>query len=393
MPTTRPARRPRTAAPLVRPLPFGVALALASLGAQAQDAKPAVGKLDAVTVTAERRAEDIKDVPSSVSTLSGEKLDVINSGGQDVRMLSGRVPSLNIESSFGRAFPRFYIRGYGNTDFRSNASQPVSLVYDDVVQENPILKGFPLFDLARIEVLAGPQGTLFGRNTPAGVVKFDSVRPSKKLDAYGSISFGTYQTINVEGAGNVQLGEALSARISGQVQHRKDWVTNSRPDGVAVPSGKLEGYDDGALRLQALYTPSSDLSALFNLHHRNLEGTARLFRANIIKKGSNDLVDSFDESRVSTDGQNGQKLENTGGSARLAWNLGGVKLYSITGVETLRSFSRGDIDGGYGAAFLPTGGGPGLIPFPSETGSGIRDHRQLTHFSFSYHLCFLWSKG
>ncbi|MBL8301582.1 MAG: TonB-dependent receptor, partial [Ideonella sp.] len=317
-------------------------------------------------------------VPSSVSTLSGEKLDVINSSGQDVRMLSGRVPSLNIESSFGRAFPRFYIRGYGNTDFRLNASQPVSLVYDDVVQENPILKGFPLFDLARVEVLAGPQGTLFGRNTPAGVVKFDSVKPSKKLDAYGSISFGTYQTVNVEGAGNVQLGDALSARISGQVQHRKDWVTNSRPDGVAVPSGKLEGYDDGALRLQALYAPGGDVNALFNLHHRHLSGTARLFRANVIKRGSNDLVDGFDKARVSTDGQNDQKLENTGGSARLSWNLGGVKLYSITGVETLRSFSRGDIDGGYGAAFLSSGGGPGMILFPSETGSGIRDHRQLS---------------
>ena len=72
---------------------------------------------------------------------------------------------------------RFYIRGLGNTDFDLNASQPVSLVYDDVVFENPVLKGFPVFDTDRIEVLRGPQGTLFGRNTPAGVVKFDSVKP------------------------------------------------------------------------------------------------------------------------------------------------------------------------------------------------------------------------
>ena len=88
--------------------------------------------------------------------------------GQDVRALSGRVPSLNIELPFGRAFPRFYIRGCGNADFRLNASQTVSLVYDDVVQENPILKGFPVFHVDRVEVLRGPQGTLFGRNTPAG---------------------------------------------------------------------------------------------------------------------------------------------------------------------------------------------------------------------------------
>lgn len=376
-PSVAPTGQPLTHSTL-RPLPLLIGLACAAMGAQAQDTRPAVGKLEAVTVTAERRAEDIKDVPSSVSTLSGEKLDVINSGGQDVRMLSGRVPSLNIESSFGRAFPRFYIRGYGNTDFRSNASQPVSLVYDDVVQENPILKGFPVFDLARIEVLAGPQGTLFGRNTPAGVVKFDSVKPSKKQDAYGSIAVGSYQTINVEGAGNVQLGDAWSARISGQAQHRKDWVTNALPSGAAVPSSKLEGYDDRALRLQALYGPSNDFNALFNLHHRALDGSARVFRANIIRKGSNDLVAGFDKSRASTDGLNKQELENTGGSARLSWNLGGMKVYSITGFETVDAYSRGDIDGGYGAAFLPTGGGPGTIPFPSETAGGIRDHKQIS---------------
>ena len=127
-----------------------LALSSLHLGAFAQAAAPA-GELQVVTVTAERRVENIRDVPSSVTALQGEILDVINTSGMDVRGLSGRVPSLNIESSFGRAFPRFYLRGYGNTDFRLNASQPVSLVYDDVVQENPILKGFPVFDVDRVE--------------------------------------------------------------------------------------------------------------------------------------------------------------------------------------------------------------------------------------------------
>ncbi len=363
------------------PLAAALALAFSSVGlvpqALAQTSAEA-GKLQTVTVTAERREENIKDVPSAVFSLSGEKLDIINSSGQDVRMLSGRVPSLNIESSFGRAFPRFYIRGYGNTDFRSNASQPVSLVYDGVVQENPILKGFPVFDLANIEVLAGPQGTLFGRNTPAGVVKFDSVKPSKKQDGYASISYGTYGTLNLEGAGNVQLGDDWSARISAQLQHRGDWVTNSVPAPATVATSKLEGYDDRAIRLQALYAPTQDFSALFNLHNRELTGSARLFRANIIKAGTNDLVAGFDPAKISTDGKNGQTLETVGGSARLGWNLGAMKLYSVTGFETVNAYSRGDIDGGYGAAFLPSGGGPGLIPFPAETAGGIHDHQQLS---------------
>ena len=370
-PNAHPAPRPHH-------LAAALGLAFSALGgtppAWAQSSAEA-GKLQTVTVTAERREENIKDVPSSIFQLSGEKLDVINSSGQDVRMLSGRVPSLNIESSFGRAFPRFYIRGYGNTDFRSNASQPVSLVYDDVVQENPILKGFPVFDVAAVEVLAGPQGTLFGRNTPAGVVKFDSVKPSKTQNGYGSISYGTYGTVNLEGAGNVQLGNDWSARISAQVQHRDNWVKNSV---VGAPTQDLEGYDDRAIRLQALYAPHKDFSALLNLHHRSLEGSARLFRANIIASGSNDLVAGFDPARISTDGKNHQELENTGGSIRLSWNLGGIKLHAITGFESVDAYSRGDIDGGFGAAFLPSGGGPGLIPFPSETAGGIHDHRQLS---------------
>ena len=159
----------------LKPCPLFVRAALLAAAAcpvMAQESKPGAGQLETITVTAERRSEDIKEVPNSVSAIRGEFLDVLNSGGQDIRMLAARTPSLNIESSFGRAFPRFYIRGLGNTDFDLNASQPVSLVFDDVVQENPILKGFPLFDMEQIEILRGPQGTLFGRNSPAGVVKF-----------------------------------------------------------------------------------------------------------------------------------------------------------------------------------------------------------------------------
>jgi iron complex outermembrane receptor protein len=352
---------------------LSIGLALAALAAQAQEASV----LAPVTVTAERRAENAKDVPMSISTLGGEKLDVLNSSGEDVRMLSGRVPSLNIESSFGRAFPRFYIRGYGNTDFHLNASQPVSLIYDDVVQENPILKGFPAFDLERIEVLAGPQGTLFGRNTPAGVVKFESVKPQlKKNGGYGSLSYGSFGTTNLEGAVNVSASPDFAARVSIQSQHRDDWVDNNyRP----AQTDKLEGYDDNAIRLQALYQPDSNFSALGNVHLRDLKGTARLFRANIIKKGTNDLVDGFDEKSVTIDGKNEQTLSNFGTSLRLRWNLGEVALNSITGFEHLYTYSRGDVDGGYGAPYAPGGAnGPGVIPFSSETSDALNGHRQYS---------------
>ena len=350
---------------------FALVALLQAGAAQAQ----ASAVLPQITVTAERRSENIRDVPNSVTTLSPELLDVLNTGGQDIRLLSARVPSLNIESSFGRAFPRFYIRGYGNTDFRLNASQPVSLVYDDVVHENPILKGFPAFDLERVEVLRGPQGTLFGRNTPAGVVKFDSVKPGKAFEGYGSLGLGEHRATNVEGALNVPFGGGAAMRVSLLDQRRDDWVKNTVASG---PTQDFEGWRDSALRLQLGMDGGAGFAALVNLHARDMTGSARLFRANIIKSGSNELVDGFDETKISTDGRNEQDLKSVGASLRLRFGLGGgLTLHSITGWESVDAFSRGDIDGGFGAAFLPVSG-PGVIPFASESADGMPKHRQLS---------------
>ncbi|MCH7981521.1 MAG: TonB-dependent receptor, partial [Proteobacteria bacterium] len=102
--------------------------------------------LEEIIVTAQKRVENVQDVPISISVISQETMDSIRAGGKDIRFLSSKVPSLVVESDFGRIFPRFYIRGVGNTDFDQNASQPVSLIYDEVVYENPMLKGFPIFD-------------------------------------------------------------------------------------------------------------------------------------------------------------------------------------------------------------------------------------------------------
>ena len=331
------------------------------------------GKLETVIVTAQRRAENIKDVPMAITTLSGEKLDTLTAGGEDIRFLSSRSPSLSIESDYGRSFPRFYIRGQGNTDFDLNASQPVGLVVDDVVQESPMLKGFPVFDVEQIEVLRGPQGTLFGRNSPAGVIKFDSVKPAFKTEGYLSGGVGNDGVKNFEAVYNLPFGDTVAARLSLQSQNRDDRVHNPRPTGTQ----DLEGYHDNAGRLQVLVQPNKDFSALFNFHARNLDNNATLFRANIIKKGTNDVVDNFDYGTYPTDGINEQKLHTNGGSVRLKWSLDGVTLNSITGYEAARFYSRADVDGGYGAVYAQPSG-PGYIPFVVETADELPNHKQLT---------------
>ncbi|MFZ6846439.1 TonB-dependent receptor [Undibacterium sp. RuTC16W] len=329
-------------------------------------------QLETVIVTANRRSENIKEVPMSISAIKGEALDTYNTSGQDIRALASRVPSLNIESDFGRVFPRFYIRGLGNTDFDLNASQPVGLIYDDVVQENPILKGFPIFDVDQVEVLRGPQGTLFGRNSPAGVIKFESAKPTNVFEGYANLGLGNDKAVNFEGAVNVPLNSDWAMRLSGQSQSRDDRVTNPRSTGTK----ELEGYHDKAARIQLAYK-NGGFSALFNAHGRDLSGNATLFRANIIQKGTNELVPGFNYSSYPTDGINTQTLSSSGVSARLRWDFDGMTLYSITAYDKAKLYSRADVDGGYGASFAQPMG-PGFIPFPAETADGVPDLKQVT---------------
>lgn len=331
--------------------------------------------LEEIVVTAQKREENIQEVPVSITALDAEKLDLLTAGGADVKFLAGRVPSLTLESSFGRAFPRFYIRGLGNTDFDLNASQPVSMIVDEVVLENPVVKGMPLFDLDGVEVLRGPQGTLFGRNTPAGIVKFDTAKPTSEFEGSVRASYGTFESVDVEAAVSGGLTETLSARLSVLYQSQADWIDNR----FTGENDALGGHDTWAYRLQFAFQPNEDFSALLNLHGWELDGTARIFRANILKPGEDDLVTGFEQDEVFHDGLNEQTIEAQGAVLRLEYDLGGAALTSVTGYETITDmFSRGDIDGGFGCGFCGLPNGPGFVPFPAESADGIPDLDQIS---------------
>ncbi len=335
---------------------------------QTQAGVPEDQGLSEIVVTATRRRESSKDVPIAVTAISGEKLDVLNSSGLDIRFLAGRTPSLQVESSFGRTFPRFYIRGLGNTDFDPNAAQPVSVVYDDVALESPMLKSFPVFDLQSVEVLRGPQGTLFGRNTPAGVVKINSAKPNADTaSGYATGSWATYNTVNAEAAINLPIGNGFAFRASGIIQSRDDWVTNDSATGNA--DRKLEGYRDVAGRFQLGYA-SSDFNALLNVHVRDLDGSPRIFRAGLFTPGTNDFSAGFDPKHVALDGYTSQSLTQWGTNLRLDYHAEGIgTFYSVTAYEQAKVESTGDVDGGNDYTFL--GGRIGAIDvglFPSNTG-------------------------
>ncbi|WP_165189464.1 TonB-dependent receptor [Caulobacter soli] len=334
--------------------------------------------LDDVIVTAQKRAENIQEVPVSVATMSGEKLDALFAAGEDILALSSRVPGLFVESSNGRAAPRFYIRGLGNTDFDLAASQPVSVIMDDVVMENVVLKSTPIFDVDQVEVLRGPQGTLFGRNTTAGIVKFDSVKPSQTFKANGTVTYGSYGSWTAEGGVGGPLVEGkLAGRIAVLGQHRDDYIDNT----FTHKTNAMGGYDEYAIRGQLLWTPTEDLSVLLAAHNRSLDGTAAIFRANILTKGSNKINGNFDRDSVfyNGGGDNPQKYDGNGESIKIDYKLNGATLTSISAYETTNGYSRGDIDGGVANFGTPTPNtGPGIIPFDSDTKDGIDDLDQYT---------------
>lgn len=356
--------------------------------------------LDEVFVTAQRREENQQEVPISITTLPQDRFTAILQGADDIRALATRVPGLYAESSNGRVAPRFYIRGLGNIDFDLAASQPVSIIMDEIVMENVVLKSFPLFDIERVEVLRGPQGTLFGRNTPAGIVKFDTVKPGEETEGYLSASYGRFSTAKIEGAIGGPLTDTLGYRASVLYQRRSDWVDNGSviQNGFSGQEDAFGGFEDIAGRLQVAWAPTENFDALFNIHGRKLEGTSELFRANILGPGNNDLNANFDRNVVYYDqgGGNNQSYDTYGGSARLSLDLGSVTATSITALETASGNSRGDIDGGSGAGFLPNGSFPGFIPFPADTLDSIDDHDQFTQelrLASDYEGAFNWQAG
>ena len=359
---------------LTRPILQGAtALVLAGLIATPAAAQGQMeGILEEIVVTAQRREERLVDVPISVSTMDGESLASILSGGEDVRALAGRIPGLNAESSNGRVAPRFYLRGLGNTDFDLAASQPVSIIMDEVVMENVILKSFPLFDVERVEVLRGPQGTLFGRNTPAGIIKFDTVKPSEDFGGYARATVGEVGTMNFEAAvgGSLTSGDTILGRLSVFSLNRDDWIDNS----FTGESDAMGGNEDFAIRGQLLFQPSDDLSALLNVHYRDYEGTSEIFRANILSTGLSSLNSNFDRDVVAfNEGNNNpQSAEQTGMSLKVDWDFNdSMTLTSITSYESADDSSLGDIDGG-------NEDGPGFIPFQSATRDGVKDLTQVT---------------
>ena len=344
--------------------------------------------MEEVVVTAQKKEENIQEVPISITKMTGDRVTARFAGGEDILALAQAAPGLHVETSNGRLAPRFYMRGLGNADFTQAASQPVSIVFDEVPMEKVGFKSFPVFDVDSIEIGRGPQGTLFGRNTTAGMVHISSRRPTEETEGYVRANLGDLGTRNIEAAiGGTIIEDQLMARVSILHQNRDNWVDN----GFTQQDDVMGGFDIFAIRFQALFTPSDDFSMLFLHQRQDQDGnSASFFRANVLSQGSNDLNDNYDRDTVFFDGGNGNpaRIKSHGTTLKMDWDLGDYTVTSITSYQDIYDREgRGDIDGGFGCLFTCSGpSGPASTPFSPfaspfvvnvDTGSEI-EANQLT---------------
>ena len=330
--------------------------------------------LEEVVVTAQKRAQSLRDVPVSVTAISVNDINAFLDGGVSIKALAARAPSLNVNGNSGRFLPQFYIRGLGNADFDVNANQPVSLIIDDVSIESTTLRSIPIFDVAQVEVLNGPQGTLFGRNTNAGIVKIDSVKPAFEQDGYLAVSAGSRRGRGVDFAIGDSLTEKVAARFSFHYLGQADWIDNLENG----PGHDLGGFSQYAARVQFLFQPSARTDLLLKLQGSRIDSNTPVFYANALTPGIEGTRPGFDETTVTQDAQNFQELDHFGVSLKVNHEFDTVSLSAITSYDTLDSFSQADVDGG-------VTGGPEAIGmlgqqafFGVATGDGFDDYYQIS---------------
>jgi len=206
-----------------------------------------------IVVLAQKRAQNIMDVPIAVSAVSGQQIN--DAGIKDMADLQQNVPNLIVSSSQTTTTSTFSIRGISSTSNNFGVESSVGLYVDGVYRSRQSSMINDLVDVEAVEVLRGPQGTLFGKNTPAGALQIRTVAPSHDQDAFIDVTAGDYNLIKVSGAANFSLTDNLAMRGTLFYSERDGYVDDfALGEDVYNDRNRLGG------RLQFLYEPSDDFN-------------------------------------------------------------------------------------------------------------------------------------
>lgn len=293
-----------------------------------------------MVVTAQRREESVQSVPTAVSVLDGE--DLTDAGvGRSAKEILDHVPNASaVTQLHGR--PRWWIRGVGTGQQQLDFSNPIGFYLDDVYISNASATGFPLFDLDRVEVLRGPQGTLWGKNTTGGAINVISRKPEFEYDGYLKLDYGSYNDKIIEGAfGGPIWGERVAARGAFHYESQGGRYRNRY-------NGRKEGqFQDAAGRLQLLARLARNIEALANVHVRKYTTTGNTWTVSGTGEGGEYVagyVPSEDKDTINSNAPSLEDIRQDGALLNVRADLGGFTLNSISGYEEFRSTSQGESD-------------------------------------------------
>ncbi len=264
-----PERTHRSSSSCLRELSWLLAGGGALFGAWPQAVRADEGTLTEIVVTAERRSEKAQDVPVAITAVSAADLEA--RGVRQAGDITSSVPNMLLNSPYGpEAQPTFTLRGVTTQDFSENQSSPVAMYVDEVYKSVGAVQALQTYDLDRVEVLRGPQGTLYGKNATGGAVSFYTRNPSlTAYDGYVTAGAGNYSAWSVQGAvGGPIVDNEIGWRAAVMYEKRDGWVRSVVP-GVEP----LNGVDALAGRLTLLAKPNDSVTAQFKLSATRSGGT------------------------------------------------------------------------------------------------------------------------
>ena len=213
--------------------------------------------LEEVTVTAQKREQSIQDVGIAVSAYTGKQIEQL--GYSSAQEVTGLAPGVSTIQPNGPSNYAIGIRGVAQNDFVTNQESPVSIYVDDVYLSQMSSAGFQLFDIDRVEILRGPQGTLYGRNATGGLAHFVSKKPTDEVDGYAEASGGYYGQAKFQGAFGGPVTDKIRARVSLSTNHDDGYVRNR------VLDDDIGNNNDYAGRGQLLFLPTDTTEFLLNV--------------------------------------------------------------------------------------------------------------------------------
>ncbi|KQW65553.1 hypothetical protein ASE17_19060 [Phenylobacterium sp. Root77] len=233
---------------------FAPALAQAQTGGAPDE--PEIAEVTEIVVTAQKRSERLSDVPVSVTALGEQRLAAQHVS--DLSDLTTAVPNLRAITTVGEDTPIFSLRGVSMSDYSLNQSGPIATYYDEAYIGNFAAFGVSMFDLERVEVLRGPQGTLYGRNSTGGAVNLIAKKPVFENIGFLTLGYGNYDRKEASGAINTHFGDQVAVRLAFSGTHADGWINNLiGPD--------LNGTRGVGGRLSVLYQPSDAFDATLRL--------------------------------------------------------------------------------------------------------------------------------